>query len=90
MKNNKGFTLVELLAVIVIMGILMMIAIPSITKTIEKSRKDSFVDIAKSYEGFGFGCSAPSKVFISQKFYRLIMDNKLNRNLEFVPVDLKD
>ena len=49
MKNNKGFTLVELLAVIVIMGILMMVAIPSVTRTIENSRKDSFVDIAKSY-----------------------------------------
>ena len=49
MRNNKGFTLVELLAVIVIMGILMMVAIPSVTRTIENSRKDSFVDIAKSY-----------------------------------------
>ena len=48
-KNNKGFTLVELLAVIVIMGILMMVAIPSVTRTIENSRKDTFVDIAKSY-----------------------------------------
>ena len=49
MKNNKGFTLVELLAVIVIMGILMMVAIPAVTRTIENSRKDTFVDIAKSY-----------------------------------------
>ena len=48
-NNNSGFTLVELLAVIVIMGILMMVAIPSVTRTIENSRKDSFVDIAKSY-----------------------------------------
>ena len=48
-NNNKGFTLVELLAVIVIMGILMMVAIPSVTRTIENSRKDTFVDIAKSY-----------------------------------------
>ena len=49
MNNKKGFTLVELLAVIVIMGILMMVAIPSVTRTIENSRKDTFVDIAKSY-----------------------------------------
>ena len=31
------------------MGILMMIAIPSITRVIENLRKDMFVDIAKSY-----------------------------------------
>ena len=47
--NKNGFTLVELLAVIVIMGILMMVAIPSISRVIENSRKDTFVDIAKSY-----------------------------------------
>ena len=47
--NSKGFTLIELLAVIVIMGILMLVAIPSVTRVIENSRKDTFVDIAKSY-----------------------------------------
>ena len=49
LSSKKGFTLVELLAVIVIMGILMMVAIPSISRVIENSRKDTFVDIAKSY-----------------------------------------
>ena len=48
-KNNKGFTLVELLAVIVIMGILMMVAIPTISRVIENARKDTFVDSAKAY-----------------------------------------
>lgn len=47
--NKNWFTLVELLAVIVIMGILMMVAIPAISRVIENSRKDTFVDIAKSY-----------------------------------------
>ena len=48
LSSKNSFTLVELLAVIVIMGILIMVAIPSISRVIENSRKDTFVDIAKS------------------------------------------
>lgn len=37
-KNNKGFTLVELLVVIAIIGILAVVALPSLFKNIEKSK----------------------------------------------------
>ena len=36
MKNNKGFTLVELLAVIAIMAILLIIALPNVLKMFNK------------------------------------------------------
>lgn len=42
----KGFTLVELLAVIVVLGIIAMIAVPQVLTVIEKSRKGSFKDSA--------------------------------------------
>ncbi len=43
MKNNKkGFTLVELLAVIVVLAIIMVIAIPSVMDSMNKARKNSF------------------------------------------------
>ena len=48
-KNNKGFTLVELLAVIVILGLLMAIAIPSVTKYITNSRKKTLATSIDSY-----------------------------------------
>ena len=46
-KKKKAFTLIELLAVIIILGILMIIAIPSVTKYISDSRKSAYVDTAK-------------------------------------------
>ena len=49
MKNKNGFTLVELLAVIVILGLLMAIAIPSVTKYITQSRKKTLVNSINSY-----------------------------------------
>jgi len=48
--NNKGFTLVELLAVVTILGVLMLIAIPSISSMIEKSRKEAYLEIVKTHQ----------------------------------------
>lgn len=50
MKNNKkAFTLVELLAVIIILGIIFVIAVPSISGYIEDSRESTYIRSAKEY-----------------------------------------
>lgn len=56
LKNEKGLTLVELLAVIVILGIVAAIAIPSIGSIIQKSKEDAVkadaitvINAAKTY-----------------------------------------
>ena len=47
--NKKGFTLVELLAVIVILSVLMLIALPSVINIMNKARDDAFKDEALSF-----------------------------------------
>lgn len=42
MKKKNGFTLVELLAVIVVLAIIMVIAIPSVLETMANSRRSTF------------------------------------------------
>ena len=46
--KNRAFTLIELLAVIIILGILMLIAIPSVTSYINNSRKNTYVNTIDS------------------------------------------
>lgn len=45
--NNKGFTLVELLAVLVILITILLIAIPSITSSVERNKQNA---LAKKYD----------------------------------------
>ncbi len=44
MEDRKGFTLVELLAVIVILAIIMLIAIPAVLNTLDAARKKAFME----------------------------------------------
>jgi len=50
--NNKGFTLVEVLAVLVILSIIMAIAIPSITSSLERSKEKQDESKYKMLESF--------------------------------------
>lgn len=48
MKNRRGFTLVELLATITILGIISSIAVVSVTKYLEQAKKSTYADLERT------------------------------------------
>ena len=79
MNNNKGYTLIEMLTVIAIMGILAAIAVPSFQKSIVRSREASlrnslFVlrDVIDQYYG-DFGEYPESlEILVEKKYIRQV------------------
>ena len=67
--NNKGFTLVELLATISILAIIMLIAIPNVVGVVQKSRNKTYVEDAKK--------------MISLAKYKVISDVKIKDALGY-------
>ena len=45
--NKKGFTLVELLGVVIILSIIMLIAIPNVMSILDRSKKDAYLADAR-------------------------------------------
>src|SRR5574344_44603 len=82
--NKKGFTLIELLAVIVILAILVTVSIPSITKYMDSSRKETFaINVSRAIEAIRTDIS--SGAVSSTKKYTLaeinaLLDKKLNKS----------
>ncbi len=64
-KDRKGFTLIELLAVVVILGVIMMLAIPNIVSTINRNKKEAFLEDAKKFQ--------------ASVEYKLVSDTKLQK-----------
>lgn len=81
LKNERGLTLVELLAVIVILAIVMIIAFVFIGGIIENSKKDAHVSnaqqiiaAAKLYEATGGELPVSVGHLVSEKYLEPILD----------------
>ncbi len=70
MKKNKGFTLVELLAVIVILAIVSLIAVPSVNGLLRKNRTNMFCKKVESIE-------AAAKYYAQDNLSDLATDSKM-------------
>lgn len=47
--KNKGFTMIELLATLVILSIIMLIAVPRVTTILSQNKKQTFINDAKKF-----------------------------------------
>ena len=78
--NKKGFTLVEVLAVIILLGLIAAILIPNYNKTIENSRKNSFKEslngLVRTIENYI--ANNPGEVVKYKKEYTNIFSIKLD------------
>ena len=79
--NKKGFTLVELLAVIVILGVLLLIAVPSVNNIITNSRKKAFLSQVKLAVENVQTTASIEKESISGTCYIKISDINLDRGV---------
>jgi type IV pilus assembly protein PilA len=79
LENDKGLTLVELLAVIVILGIIAAISVPSIGGIIEKSRADAVkaegIQVLNAAKLYIASEGAPSTKLTSQELSEYISEN---------------
>ena len=71
--NNKGFTLVEVLAVVIILSVLVAIMVPSVNHLIEKNKQD---DYEKLKEGF----IQATKVLFSDYRYEVSVEGTCNNS----------
>ena len=67
--NNKGFSLVEVLAVVVIMGVLATIMVPIVADVINKNKSDNYENSIKSI-------ISAAKLYISDNRYELSLGDE--------------
>lgn len=76
--NNKGFTLVELLATVALLAVLMMIAVPNIIGVVNRNKNKTYVEDAKKLVALAeYKVRAVSRYKPGNGSYKCITMNKL-------------
>lgn len=65
--NNKGFTLIEILAVVIILSIIIAIMVPSVNYLIDKNKEDNYKQLEKSIIN-------GTKVYLSDNRYNITLN----------------
>ena len=69
MKNRKGFTLIEIIGVIIIIGVLALIAIPSFMSSLGVFRDDYYDNIVNTLENSGKEFFTDNKIYRPSKIF---------------------
>ena len=64
--NNKGFTLIEVLAVVVIIGVLALVMIPAVGGLLSENKENQYKNLEKSI-------TSAAKIFISDYRYEITL-----------------
>lgn len=62
-KNSKGFTMIELLGALIIIGVLLLIAVPGVSTLMRRFREDYYVKLEKSLEASAKDFYADNKLY---------------------------
>ena len=68
MKNNKGFTLIEIIGAIIILGILLIIAIPYMNRNLETFRADYYNSIEETILASGKNFYTDNRKYLPSSF----------------------
>jgi type IV pilus assembly protein PilA len=70
MKNKKGFTLIELIAVIVILGLVLLIAIPFFSGSLKVFRDDYYSTLNGSMKNAGQNFFTDNRSFLPHSYLK--------------------
>ena len=84
-KDNKGFTLVELLATVVVIGVLILISVPNMVGVINKNKDSNYIDDARRMQSLAeYRFRSEDKEKLSAPTFCITYTLKeLNKNQEF-------
>lgn len=68
MKNNKGFTLIEIIGAIIILGILLIIAVPYMNRNLETFREDYYNSIEETILASGKNFYTDNRKYLPSSF----------------------
>ena len=81
--NDKGFTLLEVILVVAILGVITLIAVPSVSSLLNKNKDDQYENLKKSI-------ISAAKIYVSDNRYNLgIVCNNVN-NKPIITVTLEE